>query len=431
MLVSRTLAPPSLELATAPPPEVAPGVSVVGVGTRAAREDHSHQGIGRTVYPGQDLQDAIDAAADAGGGLVTLMPGVHTPPTAILVRPNVSIRGIEGHPFLTRVVGTFWADGVAGFMAFTNFAIEGIFFVGSLGGVGSAFLIFREMAFQGDHANVNIPGFPPPATVPGFAINDTGYGLSFVECSFQGDGEAGFGAQPEISADFIDCELRGTNSPPVALALGGGWNNLTVYRCRFRGAVHGTPSKPATFRAVDCLWQNDGGQTHLTTGNNDVTWELVRARVDGFGGSPPLLGDSGSIRVDDVYGAVLGPDGSGSTAPSGHTLVTQTTATVADPGNVVSLVPLPPVDVISCVGDGAADFDVLLPPSSRTPQGVRVLLVNGQDKGVMTVVPDGGGDTIRADPAIFQLDWSADQTGVELLLAGTNWQVLAIRGAIP
>lgn len=431
MLVSRTLTPPSLQLATVAPPDVAPGVSVVGIGTRAAREDHTHQGIGRVVYPGQDLQAAIDAAGDAGGGLVTLMPGVHAPPTAILLRSNVSLRGIEGHPFLTTVQGTLWVDGLSGFMAFHNFTVDGIFLVGDTPpNAGSAFMIFRLVAFNGNHANVNVPGFPPPATVPGFVVNSAGYGYSFTGCAFAGDGEAGLGASAEFSGELIDCEFRGQGtSPPTSISLGGGWaDNLTVRGCRFRGIVNGTPSKPKTFRASDCIWQADGPQTYLTSGNSNVTWELVRARLESFG-SAPKLGSNGTFRVDDVFGAVLSPDAPGVTADAAPMFRANRVASAFDPSNVVTLDPLPAADVVRCAGDGVSDFAVNLPPASRTAQGARVVLINDQGTGKMDVVPNGA-DTIRFGANLL-LDWAANRTGVELVLVNTDWTVVAIRGAIP
>lgn len=432
MLVSRTVTPPSLQLATVAPPDVAPGASVLGVGTRAAREDHTHQGIGRTVYPGQDLQAAIDAAGDAGGGLVTLMPGVHAPPTAIVLRANVSLRGIEGHPFLTTVQGVLWANGVGGFMAFQNFTVNGLFLVGDPGGPnpGSAFLIFNRVAFQGNHANVNVPGFPPPGTVPGFSHFEAGYGFSFTGCAFDGDGEAGLGSGAEFNGELVDCELRGSGtSPPTSLSLGGGWaDNLTVRACRFRGIVNGTPTKPKTFRAVDCVWQADGPQTHLTTGNNNVTWEIVRARLESFG-APPKLGDSGTIRVDEIYGAHVGPDGTAATSYGAPMFRAARIVTVVDASNTVSLDPLPPADVIQCVGDGVSNFNVLLPPATRTAQGARVVLVNAQSSGKMFVVPNGT-DTVRFGGTL-SLDFGLDQTGVELVLNNTDWAVVAVRGPVP
>lgn len=429
MFVSRIVTPPSLQLATVAPPDVAPGPSVLGAGTRAAREDHTHQGIGRTVYPGQDLQAAIDAASDAGGGLVTLMPGVHTPPTALLLRSNVSLRGVAGPPFLTTIAGTVWADGLSGFMAFQNFTIDGLFLAGNplTPTPATAFTIFRLVAFNGNHANVNVPGFPPPATVPGLVHFEPGFGFSFTDCAFQGDGEAGLGSQAELSGEFIGCEFRGASQ---AFSLGGGWSdNLTVRGCRFRGGVNGTPSKPETFRAVDCVWQADGPQTYLTNGNNDVTWELVRAKLESFG-SAPRLGNSGTFQVDEIFGAAVGPDGSGTTAGPGAPLFRATRViTVGNPSNVVSLDPLPASDIIRCLGDGASNFTVNLPPSSRTAQGARVVLINGQGTAKMNLAPNGG-DTIRSGGAL-QLDFAANQTGAELVLSGTDWQVVSIRGAIP
>lgn len=427
MFVSRTEPPPTLQLATSAPPDVAPGVSVVGVGTRAAREDHTHQGIGRTVYPGQSIQAALDAAGDAGGGLVTLMPGLHVLPDVLYARQNVSVRGIAAHPFLTRIQGAVLFQNLGGFMGFQNFTIEGVTAFTSLSGSGTAMLIAREMAFVGNHALVVIPGFPPFTSVPAFAVNDTGYNFSFTNCGFEGDGEPGFSGDVEVSVEFIGCDFRGNAPDPVALKMNGWSDNITVRDCRFRGAVVGQPSKPKNIRLVDCEWEQAAGQTHYMRCNPNVTWTVTRGRIKP--GGLLYLVDNGQIVIDDLLGQQNGASG-GATIVGTSTFRAHTTSTASDPGNDVTLPPLN-TDVVFCLGDGVSDFTVRLPQSLKTLQGRRVTLLNGQGMGVMSVLAFTGiGDTIRNSAGALAVD-STIFSGVELQLNGQDWVVVALRPVVP
>ncbi|WP_329338041.1 right-handed parallel beta-helix repeat-containing protein [Streptomyces sp. NBC_01352] len=88
--------------------------------------DHGAVGDGATDDSGA-IQDAIDAASDAGGGTVYLPPGNYACSSSLTPRSNVTLSGDAGSALHhTAVSAIIYGSAVA----FTDFAVEGLTFLG-------------------------------------------------------------------------------------------------------------------------------------------------------------------------------------------------------------------------------------------------------------------------------------------------------------
>ena len=82
------------------------------------------QEIHATLRPGDDLQTAIDAAHEAGGGVVLLERGTYTVDTRILMKSDVVVRGVDRED--VRIESTIDGRGSAATFFFVNVQNAGI-----------------------------------------------------------------------------------------------------------------------------------------------------------------------------------------------------------------------------------------------------------------------------------------------------------------